>query len=62
MHLLVHGLLRLSLPVLPVLPAVPPNLPARCRALALAGFKDIRSTSGEVAVAHGLHRIWKAIP
>jgi len=32
------------------------------RALALAGFKDIRSTSGEVAVAHGLHRIWKAIP
>ncbi|MEI6412712.1 MAG: CheR family methyltransferase [Pseudomonadota bacterium] len=36
-HLLVYGLLRLSLPVLSVLPVVPPTLPARCRALALAG-------------------------
>lgn len=31
------------------------------RALALAGFGDVRVAAGETAVARGLHRIWKAI-
>ena len=32
------------------------------RALALAGFARVSRVSGEVAVARGLYRIWKAIP
>jgi 2-dehydro-3-deoxygalactonokinase len=32
------------------------------RALALAGFSRVSRVSGEVAVARGLYRIWKAIP